>query len=98
MPGGTNVTVGVKLSPPSFALIKSKTVSVLVTLKSNNKRPTNGLNVFITAVRPLTAPIKGLLAPSYKKKLSQLPAGRSASTGAMPFAAPLESVVLGDGS
>ena len=92
MKGGTSVTVGVTDSPPSYARIVTKTLDVLVTLKSKNPgHPTNGLNFYVQAIAPLMAPVGGLLGPSYSAAL-KLNAPRAASAGATAtFATPLRA-------
>ena len=89
MRGGTKVSVGVTASPPSYVHITTDTLDVLVTLKSNNARPTNGLNFFVQALAPLKTPVGGLLGPSYLGAM-QLMAGRAASDSAK-FATPLSA-------
>jgi hypothetical protein len=89
MRGGTKVSVGVTASPPAYVHITTATLDVLVTLKSNNARPTNGLNFFVQALAPLQTPVGGLLGPSYLAATKAV-AGRAASDGAT-FATPLRA-------
>lgn len=39
----------------------------MATLKSVHGRPANGLNVYVTVVKPLQAPVTGLLGRTYPK-------------------------------
>ena len=75
MPGGTVVKCGYHLSPPGYCKLETESVDTLVTLNSNNNRPTAGLNVIVTIKSALKGPVQGLLGRTYK------PTSRSSVVG-----------------
>lgn len=66
--GGVTVTTGVDLEPPYYMLVTSDRISALVTLRppSAQQTYTNGLNFYMTVLKPLSAPVTGLLGDTYK--------------------------------
>ena len=80
--GGITVTWGYWKSPPAYVEIKTPTMDVLVTLNSNNARPTHGLNVYLTVQGPVNHPVKGLLGGTYQPT-APATGGRDALLGQM---------------